>query len=287
MPQPALEFDAVSFAYPGAAHAAAALSRISLRVDEGERLGVLGPNGGGKSTLLRIALGLLPGYTGRVSVFGMAPDLARKRGLIGYLPQRSEAELAFPISVRQAVLSAASWRVPPWKPAPRDLRERADRAIDLVGASAYADRPVGSLSGGQLQRALIARAIACGARLLALDEPMVGVDAGGQRIFADMLATLHARLGLTIVIVSHDIRSIAAGCDRVACLARTLHFHDSPKGLTPQVLAEVFSHDMAGIFGELHIDAHAADACDHGPGAHHYHHTGGGVVPAAAPERAG
>ncbi len=261
MPDAALEFDRVSFTYPGA-HAPA-LERVSLRVEPGERLGVIGPNGGGKSTLLKIALGLLRGHTGAVRVLGRSPDDARRLGLVGYVPQRVEAELAFPISARQAVELAASWRLPPWRSPGAALRAKVARALDVVGASAFADDPVGTLSGGQLQRVMIARAVACEARLLALDEPTVGVDAGGQRMFADLLTALHRETALTVVIVSHDIRSVAAACDRVACLARTLHFHAAPRGLTPQVLAEVFSHTVEGVFGEVHIDAHSADGCSH------------------------
>lgn len=266
MPDAALEFDGVSFTYPGAG--APALQNVSLRVEAGERLGVIGPNGGGKSTLLKIALGLLRGHTGAVRVLGRAPDEARRLGLVGYIPQRVEAELAFPISARQAVEVAASWRLPAWRPLGSAVRAKVDRALALVGASAFADSPVGALSGGQLQRVMIARAVACDARLLALDEPTVGVDAGGQRMFADLLTTLHRETALTVVIVSHDIRSVAAACDRVACLARTLHFHAAPQGLTPQVLAEVFSHTVEGVFGEVHVDAHRADACGH---EHHHH----------------
>src|SRR5690606_39211948 len=151
--------------------------------------------------------------------------------------------------------------------------------LALVGAESYADRPIGALSGGQIQRTLIARAIARSAELLLLDEPTVGVDAEGQQRFAELLDTLRERApGLAVVIVSHDIRAVAAGCDRVACLARTLHFHDAPGGLTPQVLAEVFSHGVEGIFGDVHLHAHPAAECPmpsdahthaHGPGCAH------------------
>jgi ABC-type Mn2+/Zn2+ transport system ATPase subunit len=102
-----------------------------------------------------------------------------------------------------------------------------------------------------------------------LDEPTVGIDVAGQQKFADLLRTLHDRLGLTIMIVSHDIRTIAAGCDRVACLSRTLHSHTAPEGLTPKVLAEVFSHDVAAIFGDVHVDAHLARECPEDSHAHH------------------
>ena len=269
MTQAALEFDRVSYTYPGGQQA---LRAVSLRGEAGERLGVLGPNGGGKSTLLKIALGLLTPDEGEVRVWGMSPRQARREGVVGYLAQRMEAALDFPLSARQTVEVGAARRLAPWRAVPRAMRERVDRAIELVGAAAYADRPVGRLSGGQLQRVLIARAVACEPKILALDEPTVGVDAEGQRRFGALLSTLHRELGLTILLVSHDIRSVAAGCDRVACLARTLHFHDAPGGLTPQVLAEVFSHEVAAAFGgEVHVDAHSAHDC---PGDHAHPHEG-------------
>lgn len=111
-----------------------------------------------------------------------------------------------------------------------------------------------------------------------LDEPTVGIDAAGQQRFSALIERLNKGLGLTIVVVSHDLRTIATSCDRVACLRRTLHYHDAQGGLTPAVLAEVFSHDIEAVFGEVHIDAHAAADC-HDPTHHHHHahdHGGGG-----------
>jgi zinc transport system ATP-binding protein len=136
--------------------------------------------------------------------------------------------------------------------------------IDIVGVGPFADRPIGRLSGGQLQRTLIARALAARVRILALDEPTVGIDAAGQATFAALLNRVHKELGLTILVVTHDLRAIVAGSDRVACLARRLHSHTSPQGLTPQILAELFTHDVAGLAGAggvlagMHVHAHGA-----------------------------
>jgi zinc transport system ATP-binding protein len=262
-----VEYSGVSFTYPVPAGdgtergARPTLQNITLSVRAGERLGVLGPNGGGKSTLLRLTLGLLRGHAGIIRVLGLSPVEARRRGLIGYVPQKVEAELAFPLSVRQVVELSAARALPPWRSLSPEERRGVGEVLELVGASALAERPIGKLSGGQLQRAMIARALAGRPRILLLDEPTVGIDVEGQQRFAGLLRTLHDRLGLTIIIVSHDIRTIAAGCDRVACLSRTLHFHAAPEGLTPRVLAEVFRHDVTGIFGDVHVDAHPAESC--------------------------
>ncbi|MGQ0629310.1 MAG: metal ABC transporter ATP-binding protein [Phycisphaerales bacterium] len=258
----AVELENLTFRYPGAE--SAALEGVSLRVEAGERLGILGPNGGGKSTLLKLVMGLLTGHAGRILVHGVLPADARRAGIIGYVPQRPETVSAMPLCVRQMVTLGAAWRVPGWRRVPAALRERAERMLHLTGAAPYADRPIGKLSGGQFQRAMIARALAAEPSILVLDEPTVGIDAAGQAMFADLLGRVHAELRLTVLIVSHDLRAIAAGSDRVACLARRLHSHGSPAGLTPAVLAEVFSHDIAGIAGltgPVHVDAHSAADC--------------------------
>jgi zinc transport system ATP-binding protein len=279
----AVEYQNVSYAYPQGERGVdgrerLALDGITLTVSEGERLGVLGPNGGGKSTLLKLTLGLLNGHSGQIRVFGASPEEARSQRLIGYVPQRNAAELKFPLTARQVVEMGAKIGLSPWKGLSRDGRADVDRALALVGATQLADQHVGSLSGGQLQRVLIARSLACKPRLLLLDEPTVGIDVAGQQQFADLLKHLHDDLKLTVMVVSHDIRTVAAGCDRVACLSRTLHSHTAPEGLTPAVLAEVFRHDVAAIFGEVHVDAHAASACSdpshsHGHAHGHSHST--------------
>lgn len=277
MPEPAVEYRDVTFAYPPARGAGESSPRVvlegvTLDVQPGERLGVLGPNGGGKSTLLKVTLGLLPVQKGQVRVFGRSPRRAAREGLIGYVPQKPACNTAFPLSCGQVVEMAATLTNPPWAGPTPEQREGVRRALEVVGASEYAQTPIGAVSGGQFQRVMIARALAGRPRLLLLDEPTVGIDVAGQRQFADLLGTLHDRLGLTVIVVSHDIRTVAAGCDRIACLSRTLHSHTAPQGLTPAVLAEVFRHDVAAVFGDLHVDAHAAHACKD---PSHRHGTGG------------
>jgi zinc transport system ATP-binding protein len=277
MPTPAVEYRDVSFAYPpapGEHTPRQVLERVSLRVEEGERLGVLGPNGGGKSTLLKLTLGLLSGHSGEVLVFGRSPAKAAREGLVGYVPQRATCEMAFPLSVRQVVEMGPALSVPAWRRLSPEARAGVDRALRVVGADDLADRPIGRLSGGQFQRVMIARALAGGPRLLLLDEPTVGIDVAGQQQFAALLSRIRDEIGVTVIVVSHDIRAVAAGCDRVACLSRTLHSHVAPGGLTPEVLAEVFRHDVAGIFGDVHVHAHPAHACTDPSHTHHTpHHT--------------
>ncbi|MFG0260261.1 MAG: metal ABC transporter ATP-binding protein [Phycisphaerales bacterium JB041] len=271
----AIEFDRVGYVFEGAGRSV--LENISLRVEPGERLGILGPNGAGKTTLVRIALGLLAPTSGVVRVFGRSPAQARAEGWIGYVPQRTGAELAFPLSVRQVVEMPTRVGLRPWASPGAGAREAVEYALGVTGCEAFGDRPIGRVSGGQLQRAMIARALASRPRLLVLDEPTVGIDAVGQRQFSRMLEEIRRGLGVTVVVVTHDLRTIAAGCDRVACLQRTLHAHVSPEGLTPGVLAEVFRHEVEGVFGAVHVDAHRAEECldpthtHHGEGDGHAH----------------
>lgn len=262
---PAVEIDHVSYTYPATgldARQREALSDVDFTVAPGTRLGILGPNGGGKSTLIKLMLGLIRPSSGAVRVFGHSPARARKQGLIGYLPQRIEAERAWPLSVEQVVAMPLAAKLRPWARLGDEDRAAVDNALRLLEVTDLRYRPIGALSGGQLQRVMIARAIAPRPRLLVLDEPMVGVDIAVQQRFAALIDTLHTELNLTTVVVTHDLRAIAAISDQIACLARTLHFHASPEGLTPAVLAQVFAHDILGALGEIHVDAHAAHDCD-------------------------
>lgn len=219
------------------------LCDISLTVEPGEKLGVLGPNGGGKSTLLKLLLGLLPVDRGRIEIFGLSPQQARRAGLVGYLPQRIEAELGAPLSVLQVARMPLLVAGRPSADDDHHLRSM----LDLLDVARLVDRPVRALSGGQLQRVMIARALARRPRILVLDEPTVGIDISGQKQFAALLDALHAELGITLVIVSHELRTIVTGSTRIACLARTMHFHGSASGLTTGILEQVFKHDVSGI----------------------------------------
>jgi zinc transport system ATP-binding protein len=223
-----------------------ALSDITLHVGQGCILGIIGPNGGGKTTLLNIVLGQIEDYQGSVSVMGMTPRQACRKGdVVGYVPQHHGFERRFPVTVRQAVQMGLVGKTGLFRRyAPDDL-QRVEQLLEQTGIAHLADRPIGQLSGGQQQRAFIARALAPGPSILLMDEPTVGIDIAGQQQFGQLIHRLHSELNLTVIIVSHDLRSVAASCEQVACLARTLHYHDSPTGLTSEILHEVFRHDIA------------------------------------------
>jgi len=241
----------VGYRFPGSSSSqqgAVALKDVTLHVNRGENLGIIGPNGAGKTTLLRIMLGLLEDYTGSVSIMNQSPRQACAKGnIIGYVPQRADVEWRFPVTVEQVVLmgltGSTSWS--PWFS--RSEKERAQAMLERTGMIDLRNRPIGQLSGGQQQRVFIARALVAQPPILILDEPLVGIDETGQEQFARFIHELHESLNLTVIIVSHDLQAIAAGCNRVACLKQSIHYHDAPAGLTREVLSEVFAHEIAPV----------------------------------------
>lgn len=234
----ALVFDAVGFAY----EATPALIDISLRVGHGEFLALIGPNGGGKSTLLKLALGLLEPAAGRIEVLGSAPQLARSR--VGYVPQFAGFPRDFPVTAGEAVLHGRLGLGPWWRCLGADDRRSAAQALDDVEAGALARRPIAALSGGELQRVLIARALATEPRLLLLDEPTAHVDTRAEAGFFDLLARLSRRMA--IVIVSHDVGLVSRHVDRIACLNRRLLCHGTAP-LTPETLQRLYGMPVSLI----------------------------------------
>jgi len=214
---PIVQIADVSFSYGDAL----VLEHVDLCVERGEFVGLVGPNAGGKSTLLKLILGLLEPQAGRIRVLGEVPSQVSDR--IGYVPQFPSFPRDFPISVEQVVTmgrlgigSSLGW----YRAADRAA---ARRALDEVEASDLSKRRIGTLSGGQLQRVLLARALAGEPEILILDEPTANIDQRGETDVFDLLATLNARL--TILVVSHDIAFISDYVSRVACLNRTLTCH--------------------------------------------------------------
>lgn len=216
------------------------LEDVSLEVHSGEILSIVGPNGGGKSTLLRVIMGFKKPYQGTVEVLGSSPPKAH-RGAIGYLPQKSSFDYNMPVSVYDVVAMARYAGKQFVERLDQGDRSGIDAAIEAVEITKLRDHHFGSLSEGQKQRALIARAIAVRPRILLLDEPSTGLDALAQDNFYQMLLRLRDTLGLTIVMVSHDIGAVSSIVDRLACLKTKLHFHGKPADcLSNESLATVF-----------------------------------------------
>ena len=225
--------------------AATILEDIYLTVEQGEILSIVGPNGSGKSTLLRTAMGFISPSAGDVRVYGLPPSEIGRSGLIGYLPQRSAYNADFPLSVYDVVAMSRYARASLVERLGADDREAIDLALERVEMQGRRGRHFGSLSGGERQRVLIARALALHPRMLILDEPSTGLDAVAQDNFYRLLVDLRDTDRMTIIIVSHDIGSVSAIVDRVACLKQRIHFHGRPTDDMPaEALEKVFGRDV-------------------------------------------
>jgi zinc transport system ATP-binding protein len=218
----------VSFAYR---QGLVALEHVSLELREREFVAVAGPNGGGKTTLVRILLGLLRPTSGRALLYGEPAHRFSRRPVLGYLAQRSQVGGDAPATVREIVATGRLGRgrlLGSMRPGDREL---VDEAIGRVGLAHVADRPLRSLSGGMQQRAYIAKALAGSPSLLVLDEPTTGVDAESQESFAALLTRLHSELGVTIVYVSHEFGAVEQFVERLVLVRRTIIFDGAPGDL--------------------------------------------------------
>jgi zinc transport system ATP-binding protein len=224
------------------------LEHIHLEVEAGSTLGLIGPNGGGKTTLMRLMLGLHRPTRGTVTVAGMRPAAAVRAGdVIGYLPQQAHFPANFPLTVRQAVRLGLAGKTGMMRGYAGDDLDFVESLLDRIGLADLADRPVGELSGGQAQRAFIARALAPRPKILLLDEPTTGIDRSGQQRFIEQVMKLKEKLGLTLVFCSHDLRAVSSISDRVACLNRTLHYHDVPHRMPERLAYEMFACDLEAM----------------------------------------
>jgi len=199
-----------------------ALEDVSLAVRRGSSMGLIGPNGGGKTTLLRVILGLVQPAAGRVRYHGL------RRSEIGYVPQETEIDRRFPVTALDVVLMG---RYPALglfrRPGKRD-RQIALAMLRKVGLAEEAQRPLGALSGGQKQRVAIARALAAEPKLLLLDEPTSGADVEAKDRFYSLIESLKDELALTVVVASHDLQVVPRFVDDVACVSKHLHLHACP-----------------------------------------------------------
>jgi zinc transport system ATP-binding protein len=221
------------------------LKQITLPIETGSTLGIIGPNGGGKSTLLKLLLNSHEPTRGTIRIAGLSAAAAVRRGdVLGYLPQNHPINEKFPISVRQVARLGLAGKTGMLRPYAKEDLKFVDGLLERVGVAELAERPIGSVSGGQRQRAMIARALAAKPKVLLLDEPTTGIDRSGQQRFIEFLADLKKELGLTVVLVSHDLRAVSAMADRIACLNVTLHYHDVPERIPAELVYRMFACDL-------------------------------------------
>ncbi|NCD34198.1 MAG: ABC transporter ATP-binding protein [Spartobacteria bacterium] len=230
-----LEYSDVCFAY----EKAEVLHNVQLQIRSGSLVAVVGPNGGGKSTLIRLGLGLLSPKRGRICVFGDNPVLVRRH--IGYVPQHLSFDAAFPVSALDVVLMGRAERHRFGFYRKKD-RTCAMDAMEKVGTAALASRPFSQLSGGERQRVLIAQALASEPKLLLLDEPTANVDTEVEQQIYRLLKELNREM--TIVIVSHNLNVVTRHASDVVCVNRTVS-QVSTKDWSADKMRAVYHGDLA------------------------------------------
>ena len=223
----AIEFEDVWFSY----EKSTVLQEVTFSLEQGEFLGIIGPNGGGKTTLLKLMLGILKPDRGRIRILGQAPHDASHR--VGYVPQGTDFNRNFPVSVLDVALMGRMSTSRMGRRYSREDREKVRDVLEKVGMWDYRNRPIGKLSGGQRQRVFIARALATNPEILFLDEPTASVDSDFQTDLYDFLKDLNKEV--TIVVISHDIGIISSHMKSVACVNNQFIFHSGAE-ITQEML---------------------------------------------------
>lgn len=238
--KPVIEIENLSFAYDGTL----ALEQVNFTVYERDFISIVGPNAGGKTTLLKLILGLLQPRQGNIRVFGTSPDKARSR--IGYMPQRTTLDPLFPVSVMDVVLMGRLGHGTRLGFYSRADRLKAREALQRVEMDDFGNRPFSSLSGGQSQRVLIARALAVEPAMLLLDEPTANVDVAVENEFYELLKKLNDTM--TIVLVTHDLGFASHYVTHVACVNRKLLAHPT---------CEISGEMISALYGsQVHMIRH-------------------------------
>lgn len=221
------------------------LEDISFSIDRGDFLIIIGPNGAGKTTLIKAILGTLP-YSGDVKMFGKSTKkIYSFKGIAGYVPQRFEFDRTFPVTVYEIINMVIDNKV-------RDSylrRKKVEELLEKVGMKDYINSRVGSLSGGQIQRVLIARAIANDPTIVFFDEPLAGVDIKGEESFYELINSLKEERNLTVVLVSHDVTVVNLYANKIAALNRVMVGFGRPENvLVRENIENLYGKDV-GIFG--------------------------------------
>jgi zinc transport system ATP-binding protein len=233
---PLIEIHGLSFSFEGGPPV---LEGVNLEITEGDFASVIGPNGGGKTTLVKLIVGLLTPSTGRVRVFGLPPAKARPR--IGYMPQHAMMDPRFPVRSTDVVLMGRLGIGRRFGNYSRADREAAASALAKVGLEDLGGRPFSDLSGGQRQRVLLARALVTEPELLLLDEPAAGLDQKIEQDFFELLQELNRQL--TIVLVTHDLGFVAGFVHTVICVHQHVDIHPT-SALDGRTISEIYGGEV-------------------------------------------
>ncbi len=251
-PDSIIRFDQASFGFPGVV----ALKDLSFAIQRGEFVGVIGPNGSGKTTLCKAVLGLMAPLEGHLHIFDCACDelRCRHRAKIGYLPQKGVVDRNFPVTVLETVMMGRYGAMGLLKRPGAADRKIAIEALAHVGMEGHAATALGHLSGGQQQRVFIARALAQQPEVLLLDEPTTGLDITTQHNVIELIEHLHQELGLTVLLITHDINMIRSRVDRLILLKTRLYAAGPPADvLKPDILREVYGKELVITENDLII----------------------------------
>ena len=239
-----IELENVCFSY----NSEEVIKNVSLQIHKGDYVGIVGPNGGGKTTLLKIMLGLLKPNDGKITLFGKDILAFKDWSKIGYVPQKTYVEMNFPVTVEEMVAMGRYGKRGLFHFPTKTDKEQTHQALKQVNMFEYKDRQISDLSGGQQQRVFIARALASQPEIIFLDEPTVGVDVKTQKQFYTLLRKLNKELSLTLILISHELDVVAHEATELAYINRTLEYYGEPD----EFLKGAYFHELIGKGGLHH-----------------------------------
>ena len=229
------------------------LEGLNFEVHQGEYVGILGPNGGGKTTLIKLILGLFSPTQGEIELYGVPVNKFKERYRIGYVPQRLTAGTpSLPATVLEVITNGLSVKLGPFRSPGIADKKAVQEAIEICGIGHLQKKSLLGLSGGERQRVFIARALAAGPEVLLLDEPVTGVDVAAQERFYHFIAQLNQEFKLTIMFVTHDLGVIAGEVSTLLCLNKTLICHGAPE----KQLDSALLHQLYGETTSTHLHHH-------------------------------
>jgi zinc transport system ATP-binding protein len=247
MNEPIITMQDINFSY----HNKPILEHINFEIPKGKFMGLIGPNGGGKTTLIKLILGLLQPDSGEIQLFNTPIEEFDQREMIGFVSQKANSfNAGFPATVFEVVSTGLTAKLGYFKFMKKKHKAQILQAIEMVGLKEYAYENIGNLSGGQQQRIFIARALVNEPQLLILDEPTVGIDQENVKRFYDLLYKLNQEQQITMLLVTHDVGVMTEYATDIVCLNKTLHFHGNPEeyaSLSNEDLSQFYGHPVTAV----------------------------------------